>query len=362
MSLGPDQTDGVRKEAELRPSVNLLFVGYNHEPLNIQAIPRISQRIDEVFTSTPGRKVLFLENAGASHEDARRVESGVRDFGFRNYLVPTILAAQGIAPSKLGVRSFILETERQIDSGGALAFPLKFLQSYYLHRELDRLRDKHGFDIKFESHSPDILRRDIQSSSTYKEFMVKAEEAWKTGDFEAFLRNERSALTLIRANGALRDQEITEDLGRIATRMFQDGKGGAIAMIMGESHASLADSIPAKAKKAKFKTIKSLAIADIDPRAKAIDAISKGAENADELVVQAGLAGIVGNALINSLIQAGESQRVMAHFEEYVEAIGITASGFSLEEVKQICVEKGNAGQIVWDRYLSQGKGAVESI
>ncbi len=238
------EQSAIGKEQEPRSKVSVLFIGYLHDPLNVQVSGQIGHLIDNHLQNAPGRTILFLENA-----DMRKATiSMFRDQVKKNGLLASFVNGFSSQGTKLwDVQKIIMETSGS-DINTILKnhlIPEDKLFRYFVQQELERLRQEWGLEVENESHSKPVHERIIALREGYKNG-GDATRSWELGDLEGGLDSWKKYYQAIYQAMVIRDPEIINDLGAITRKLMKDKEGGSVIILFGGSHSALVDALKRK--------------------------------------------------------------------------------------------------------------------
>ena len=344
-------------ETEPHPKVLISFYGLHHDELNLQVIDDIRHQISQHFRESPGRKVIFLESAAISRSDADRAYKGFRKEGLlRHYLRHSIWTDElGVEPSDNQIEKRI-----QLISDSDLPTILDkqliprsfFILNYYLYQELDNLKRDLNFDIQFESHSKESLKKIQTVQTEFTELNNKSHLNWQNGNFDQAIEYHKEFYKKILQGGVLREEEVVDDLKSLARKLLKEKNGGSIFIIFGNAHSIVTDILKRKLGPTSPVTTNYI---DHSPTASEIEIAKnlRNKENISDVMYARNLFEGTTFWLIKKLQWPKNTTQFASNFETILKTVNEVANSLSLEEIREICEKRVNLLELLRNHRLA---------
>lgn len=229
--------------------VTVVFNGVIHAPLNLEATDTLSTEMSSTFSQHRGKRIVFLEHAGADVMAALRYKGDVERLGFLKITTEAMLGEEwGRVPTSRETRERMRDISRTKDLAEVLRrkliHPTKFF-SYFIDKTLDEVRDKYPFDTVFECHSQSFNEQDHQISAGEEDLEESANTYWDNGEFDLAVSTYKELKRSIMRSGISRNPDIIS-LGKKSVEQLLRGQdGGVLYMVFGVAHEQAAHDIAA---------------------------------------------------------------------------------------------------------------------
>lgn len=279
------------KEREPKHKVQVIFLGIDHYPLNLQRITPISGPL-----SHPGRRILFAEG------DYNPASSYWQEFLlYKNFGLPNF-------------------------------------------DEFDH-----------EKHTLRVTRRLKSLRDLSESIIEDSGIAWYDGQFERFLKfirmHEKIEFDLME----LREKDIISQLKRLTKRLLRQKDGGMIVMIFGAGHEGMLDDLQRELGEALPIAYTKLFLTSIDDPGNRITRAWRNKEDIpDELYAQKLLAAITGHILEGDARNSQNLTAFGQHYQDIDGVLIQFANSFTLDEIRRICEERQNIEELLRGHPLAE--------
>lgn len=205
------------------------FYGTIRSPFNLEGIKPEVDCFEQLLTQSPGRKVLYIEDATMTKETAEMSKMVIENHGLVDPLLGNFLRAMRVTPT--------LETLHQlgqkITSAGYRSLEMGLIppteaQQFFLNQELERLRSSFQFDIEYESHSEQTVKEISERLNEAQIMEGENIESWMSGRVDKIVDNKKKIHNTTRQIAVIREPDIVRDLTFIIEAILQDEEKGAL--------------------------------------------------------------------------------------------------------------------------------------
>lgn len=240
--MGQQERGGGNQGDKPLSTAVIITHGFEHLPLNLQAVTSISTTIRRAFTGGRKEGILFIERAGPTYERAETFAREVDRYGglwnanYREIIVRRFGSKKADELMEQYRRTLSLSDGETIIENALVPTPL----NHYLYREIDLLRAEYGFQLKVEGHSKEVLRRmDIEEKKAHNAEQ-NGHDALLRGDFASAVRWEEKRARSLLVDCQLksgRERELAKDFGDWISALLQNPEGGVLVGVVGYNHA-----------------------------------------------------------------------------------------------------------------------------
>lgn len=355
----------IAQEGERKAKVLFTAHGYIHESLNLQGVPVVLDTLEKHIEMHEGKKVLYLEEAGNSPEQARMLARIFSKQGFRESLLAHSLSHKlGRPPKRNEVKDLSYRIERRASNDVKKILDLGLLsidqiQPYFLYSGLDQLRAKYNFDIVIEAHGQSVLIEDESLHRQYSELTLKAAESWNKGNFDNCMMEFKGAYSLIYQDDLVREKDMAAQLLETTDSLFQQENGGSMFVLVGEAHIPIIETIRGNlGDQAQVRYQRNMGVHGNLQLGKIDRGLRSGELASDEIYMQYFIVRLVLAQLISDSIRGGTVSTLASNYLSTLYTACTVASGISLEKGRELCEQ-----QIpLYEFFLKQWKSLETSI
>lgn len=333
-------------ETETVPPVAIVVHGLDHSAFNIQSATTFAVQFEDQLMSAQGKTVLFLEQAGVTIEQANAFKVNISSFGFDGALVREVLYGESLGSRPSG--SDVRQRKKQIEEAGSVdkileqkLLPADQIWTYYLYRELERIRRRKSFSVAIETHAyTDIVKeKAVHDAARAKERL--ADRNWHNGNFDDALIAYDSAVSLTNVASLMRDDDVVRQSQKIVSTLMKEKSGGLLYKAFGLAHIPRLRQVKDTAKNTDIRTIL-IRLQAFEGNLDVViaDLISDGKKVPLELLAKHLLARNILNSAIYGYIQNGNVNYFAWNYELFSEATLKHVSLLSFEEIRKICEER----------------------
>lgn len=343
------------QESEPQPRVVVVMHGFDHQPLNLQAIPVLLADFRDHFQQTRGRTILYLENAGLTEVDAAFWKRSVESHGFEFTFVRNMLQqeAKGRKPGNTDVRQRIKAIHGRANLDELLAKELipDMVNIYMLDKGLDEVRaacPQKPLTVEYESHLPIILEQEGKIAVQYRFLYGETFDHWDKRNFDRVVATHRQACSFNHTSGIRREPEMIEKAKKLIDVLLREKDGGLLYIMGGFTHTPMVDKI----KKGIDPSLSVLFLVKGDSRQDSAEGqIAKAVRDKEALddVVYARdfLARLLLETTAESYVGQGRVDYFASRYEDHARAIYHYVNTLSLEDIRKFC-EEGTANAFVF--------------
>lgn len=341
-------------EAKRQPKVLVHFQGCWHVSLNIQGIEYIVGSLEGFLELPFSRKIVYFEDPLGTAKDSDRRRDHVRRNGFAYTEIESILADQtGHMPSPVEVHRRIEEiSSRDLDTAiRQHLLPERDVREFFLGKELDRLREKHEYDVRYEAHSKRANESISLLSGQADDLLGQALDFWDQGNFLQALGCMKRAEDILEKRMPLyREGETIEDFRDLIRKFLKDPNGGAIFILYGIDHAPILDALRKRTNQRlpiQFEDVTEgteyIASFQITLR------LRRGENVSDQLYAQHMVEPLFSMAMDKYFRERGRLSVLANNWETIGGTIKKIVCGLSLEQIQQLCEQRTNLFEFIRD-------------
>lgn len=337
----------VGKEGEMSSEARMTFFGYDHSSLNLSPIESLSSAFESHLVTTQGPTTLLVESANLNQEHARIQQENIEAYGgILNNLVAVYLS------QLVQRRPTISEVQYHVDFMADMPLEeilnnkyisLESLQGYFKYKEYERLALKHEFDIEFEQHPKNLVRRVADLGTARTQFQVESRKLWDKGDLDSVIeRRKKYYRNLLLSNG-IRDVDCTQQIkGRMEDLL--KGEGGGLFLPFGRSHLTIAEGVGTALQDKKGFVGDQMVVGDPVIEDEILQAFREGSGESlpDDIFAQEMLYRGLFARLVNVTERMGLLPRVCLRYEDISSILAGMARSFSIEEIRDLCGSKSD--------------------
>lgn len=333
------------KEREMSSVAKMTFFGYDHSPLNLSPIKSLSSAVERHLATTQGKTTLLVESANLNQEDALTQQKDIKEYGgILNHLVAADLS------HRIRRRPTISEVQYHVDFMADMPLDeiinnkyisLGSLQDYFKYKELERLDSEHTFDIEFENHSKNLVRRVTDLRMARTQFEVDARTLWNKGALDGVIERRRKYYKNLSISNGIRDDDCIQQLTTRVEDLLK-GEGGGLFLPFGRSHFTIAEGVRTALQDKKGFVGDQIIVGDPVIEDEIVQAFRDGSgENLpDDVFAQEMLYRGLLARLVNVAERLGILSRVCLRYEDISSILANIARSFSIEEIRDLCGPK----------------------
>ncbi len=341
-------------EKERQPKTLVTLFGMNHHDLNLEVIPKIAGAFEDHLRLSKGEHIFWIENASLPSAQAAIMEREIGNYGLTfstaKILRPTRALPYRGEVSNNDIKRYIEQIDRaqtvdEIIGRGLLSENDIFY--FFLAKKLDDLqkrRDLPHFDIRMESHTPDMIKVIKRNTDEAEKYLLLADQAMGKKDFQSGIHYGHASAyhVFLASTGVMgREEDIGNQMVSQVKEIDENPSGGSEFCIVGFSHT---DALTAKIKQELGSSINTVVETkgqrELDPLSLAVNSYRRDNNclPSDLIVARWLLLHACINAIIGEQKKQARLDKLARLFDTTYMAVSYYVNTLSLEEIRQINV------------------------
>ena len=223
------------------PHVHVVICGFEHHPLNLQAVDLLVRKFEEV-SDRPGTATYFRESADFGPDERQKMLGYQKEYGVLGTFVGGLIGKQGIAINHRTVTHYTRDFGRySLDSlVQNRVLPADMIAAYYEALQVDELmrrKKNRTFKIDFESALDEDLETVRALSSRVDLLAHKITRFLKLGNLDEAVRITQTVHLILDEESRLRERGIASVIDKNVDSLSKSRHGGVIVCPIGWSHA-----------------------------------------------------------------------------------------------------------------------------
>ena len=324
---------------EARRDTRILFHGVLSSPFDLQGVKPVVDVFERALEQSTGRNILYMESPSATHEDVERSKMVVENHGLVDPIVGNIFRAHGADARTQDDLDKLRQTIDRVGTGAITIglVPPTMAREYFFHRELQRVREDHPFDVEYESHQPEIVSEVSELEGEIIHLTAVSVGLWLKGEVEQLIENQKRMHQAGHQIGTLRAPDVISDLTSLAEDLLQTEEKGALFIPFSLANTPMVYAVRRNFwENAAIELEVTSAGFEKSPETRIREGLQNGIPIADEVYAQHFLEIAMSAAVKSHVMNRRRLTAYMENYETLEQAISATASTFSLAEIEEL--------------------------